>query len=168
MNWKVFLLIFLLPSLVLAQTPPYLPSAPQLKLDPVPPGEDVIIALPKEGKAPFDGQLFNNSTALRWGNYLEQYRLRLQVCYQQQQEFTDINQSYFTKVLKIEQEANTRIVSDLEFRLRRTEEKNAKLEGELSQGPAWYNSLSFGIVLGVVGTASLVALGAWALSSAGR
>ena len=43
----------------------------------VPDGPDKISPLREGEKAPFTGQLFDNSTALRWGNWLEQYRVRL-------------------------------------------------------------------------------------------
>ena len=172
MNWRAFLVVFLLPSMVLAQTPgytvPYVPPAPQLKLDPIPPGDDVIVPLAKGKEAPFEGQLFDPTTALRWGNYLEQYRLRLEVCYQERQELSTIDHAYFNQVLRIEQDSSKRVVSDLEGRLKRVEEQNAQLQGELSKGPAWYNSRGFGVVIGVVGTVAVVGLSAWALNYLGN
>src|SRR5688572_31665694 len=39
----------------------------------IPPGEDVIEPLPKGTPAPFDGQLFDINTSLRWANWLTQY-----------------------------------------------------------------------------------------------
>lgn len=172
MNWRVFLLVFLLPTLVCAQTAPYrapyIPPAPQLELKPIPPGKDIILRVGKGEKVPFDGQLFDNVTALRWGNYLEQYRLRLQLCHQQQQQLSSIDQVYFDAMLASERKASKRVVDDLEARLHRVEDQNAKLQGELSKGPPWYNTRSFGIGIGVVGTVAVVALSAWALSSVSR
>lgn len=170
MNWKAFIIVLLIPSLVHAQASvtPYLPPVPELKLEPIPPGEDNIVPLPKGAAAPFSGQLFDSATALRWGNYLEQYKLRLGLCYQQQQDLARLHQTYFDEVMKIEKESKGTIVADLEGRLRKMEDKNAELEVEAGQGPAWYNSLEFGVVLGVVGTVALVGLGAWAFDSVRR
>lgn len=42
----------------------------------IPPGSDKITPLHEGDKAPYSGQLFDNPTALRWANWLEQYRIR--------------------------------------------------------------------------------------------
>lgn len=164
MNWKVFVAILLLPTLSVAQE---LPPVPEFKLDPIPPGEDIIQVLRKGQGAPFDGLLFDNSTALRLGNYVEQARLHAELCYKTWRETREAEQVYWRGLLEVEQEASEEVKSDLRVRLERVEEENARLQGELSKGPPWYNTRTFGVVLGATGTAIMVVTGA-VLINAGK
>lgn len=157
MNWRALVAILLLSSFAAAQE---LPAVPEFKLDPIPPGEDVIQAIRKGQTAPFDGMLFDNATALRFGNYIEQARLQAQLCYKTWAETRDAEQAYWRGVVSVEQESAEEVKADLKVRLTRVEEENARLQGELSKGPPWYNTRTFGLVLGVVGTSALVVTGA--------
>jgi hypothetical protein len=51
----------------------------QNAIEPIPAGDDVIVSLQHGEKAPWKGQLFSPDTALRWGNYLSQYRYHLEL-----------------------------------------------------------------------------------------
>ena len=48
-------------------------------LTPIPPGEDKIEPITQGQVSPFSGQVFDNKTALRWGNYLQQCKVRLEL-----------------------------------------------------------------------------------------
>jgi hypothetical protein len=157
MNWKALTAVLLLSSFASAQE---LPNVPEFKLDPIPPGKDVIQDIRKGQQAPFDGMLFDNATALRFGNYIEQSRLQAELCYKTWAETRKAEQTYWKGVLRAEVESDTEIRADLQQRLAKLEEKNAELEGKLAKGPPWYNTRTFGLVLGVVGTSALVVTGA--------
>jgi hypothetical protein len=162
MSWRVFLFVLLFPAFVYAQA---LPPVPQYKLEPIPPGEDNIVPLPKDAKAPFSGQLYSPDTALRWANFLEQYKLQLQLCHSTYGELRQYEKGYWTTVLSIEEKSHREIRIDLQTRLASVEKKNSELEGELRKGPPWYNSLGFGIALGAAGTLVFVGVTAWALGA---
>lgn len=163
MNWRTFLLIFLFPAFVSAQS--IGTTVPRYELKPVPPGDDRIIPLPKGEKAPFTGQLYDPATALRWANFLEQYRLQLDLCYKTSGELQGLERTYWQSVIRIEGDAHKEIRLDLMGRLERVEKRNAELEGELRKGPPWYNSRTFGIIVGAVGASAAFGLSIWAVSS---
>lgn len=66
----------LTPQVARADTSPPAPSP--YALTPIPPGDDRIEPVRAGQAAPFEGMLFDTKTALRWGNYLEQGRVRWQ------------------------------------------------------------------------------------------
>lgn len=167
MNWRVFLLIFLFPAFLFAQTP-VLPEVPRFELSPVPSGDDVITVLPKGQPAPYSGQLYDPATALRWANYLEQYKLQLDLCYRTSGELRGLERQYWSRLIDIESSTHKEIRLDLQTRLERVEQKNAELEGELSKGPPWYNSRTFGVVVGFVGGVGLTVLSIWAVNAASQ
>jgi hypothetical protein len=164
-SWRAFLLVFLMPALVSAQV---LPTVPRYELKPIPPGDDRIVPLNEGKKAPFSGQLYDPATALRWANFLEQYRLQLDLCYKTSGELQQLERTYWQSVVRIEEGAHKEIRLDLQTRLERVEKRNAELEGELLKGPPWYETRTFGVVLGFVGGVGVVALSAWAMSTASR
>lgn len=157
MNWKVFLLVFLMPAIVLAQTP----------IQTVPPGEDKITVLPKGEKAPYSGQLFDDPTALRWANWLQQYKIRLKADVEREQKMCVARMGYYKKLNKIEKERNQKIEADLRLRLKRAEEARMKAEHE-ARNPPWYESRTFGIIVGVIGTSAVFGLSIWAVDSLRR
>ena len=165
MNWRLFLLIFLFPAFLAAQTAlPVLPPVPKLELSPIPPGEDKIVPLYKGAEAPFSGQLFDSSTALRWGNYLEQYRNYHALVVDTQRKVYTLELQHQSKVLKLELEARDKVEADLKARLNKSEGERLKAEHE-AKNIAWYNSRTFGVVIGVVATAGVFFLGAYAVGS---
>jgi hypothetical protein len=162
MNWKAFIVVLLLPSLVGAQE---LPNVPHFQLEPIPPGPDRFTAVQKDEAVPFSGQLFDPATALRWANYLEQYRVGVQLCEKTSEKLRVLDEQYWASVVRAEVDASEEVKTDLRSRLKKVEEENAKLQGKLEKGQPWYNTRGFGIVVGVVGTSALVFGGAVLASS---
>lgn len=123
----------------------------------IPPGEDRIEALKKGDPAPYGGQLFDPATALRWANYLQQYKLRLKADVELQKKLAQAESDYQKRVLTIEQEKYTRVTGALE-------EENTRLKIQLADRP-FYESVWFGVVVGAVAMGTAVGFAAWGLSS---
>ena len=138
------LLLLVIPSEVLAQTPP---------LQAVPPGDDVIVVVQKGQPAPVTGQLFDQSTAIRWGNYLQQCSMRLVSDVAVQQKVDQAQIDYLTKTVDLERSKYTTVVTDYQLRL--TTAQNAL------QNPPFYKTPWFGFTLGVLGSVLLGGLAAW-------
>lgn len=155
MTWKVFILVFLFPSFVLAQTPP---------IETTPPGDDRIAPLGLGEKAPFEGQLFDTPTALRWANWLKQYKYRLKADVELSEKICVVKGEYSEKVLAAEKERASTVETDLKTRLLRSEQSRVKAEYEL-QNPPWYKSFWFPMTVGVVGTVAVGGVTAWLVSS---
>jgi hypothetical protein len=132
----VFFLLF--PSLVHAQA-----------VEAIPPGDDVIEPVQKGSPAPFSGQLFDTMTAMRWGNYLQQYRLRLDVDVKAAEKTCKAELDYDLKIRDIETDRNKKVETDLQQRLLRSEQRNAALQEKLNN-PSFFRSMEFGVTLGVV------------------
>lgn len=121
-----------------AQTVPILP--------PIPPGDDHITPVLKGTPAPYDGQLFDNDTALRWGNWLRQWRerYRLDLQLQQKQCTADVDAQ---KAIVLTQQYQYKLVVDAyELRLKEMEAKNTV---------PWYGTVQAGIAMGVLATVSI-------------
>jgi hypothetical protein len=116
-------------------------------------------------KVPFDGQLFDPQTALRWANWLQQYKLRLKQDVTYEQKVCEAKLSYSDKVLKVEEELSKEVKQDLRGRLMRSEKARLVAEEE-TRNPPWYRSVWFGIAVGTVGTISIFGLSVWVVSSA--
>ncbi len=155
MSWRAFFVVFLMPALVLAQSPP---------VKSIPPGDDKIVPVAKGAKAPFSGQLFDPLTALRWGNYLQQYKYRLAWDVKKEQSFCRIKTEYDGKLLAIEKKRATRVSKDLRSRLLVSEKARLVAEEE-ARNPPWYRSTQLGLGLGVVGTVAVVVVAAYALNA---
>jgi hypothetical protein len=131
--------------------------ADPIPLTPIPPGDDVIVVVKKGDPAPFTGQMFDQATALRWGNYLQQARFRLQADVELQKKLGQADVDYQKRLVVIEQEKYVRVTSDLEA-------KNALLTAQLFDQP-FYKSVWFGVVVGALAMGTAVGLAAWGLSS---
>lgn len=149
MKWAALLLV-LIPGLAVAE---------EVKLPAIPPGEDVIVPLSKGQVAPFQGQLFDTNTALRWGLWLQQYQSRMGLERERADKLCRVELDFADSILSIQQEKSTRLEEDLKERLRRTEESLIKAEDRLSN-PVWYESGAFHFALGVATTGALVWVGA--------
>jgi hypothetical protein len=123
-----------------------------IPLEDIPPGDDVIVPLVKGKPAPFTGQLFEPGTAMRWGNWLQQYKLRLRIDVEREKSLCTAETQYLEDLRAIEAERNERIEKDLKERLLRVEKRNAELAIEMSN-PSFWKSLEFGLILGVAVTA---------------
>lgn len=143
-RWVMVLGVLLLPRVALAGDP-----AGPLVLTPVPPGEDRIV-LQEGGKpAPFSGQLFDDATALRWSNYLQQCQTRARIEGEYSRRVQEAALAFEQKRLQLSEEQNHRVIVDLQDRLRTAEQQ--------LQSPPWYRTVPFGIVVGVLGTIGIVA-----------
>ncbi len=130
----------------------------------IPPGSDVIVVVKKDEKAPFSGQLFEPATALRWANWLQQYKLRLQTDVEMQKKVCAADATLGQRKLEIEQEKNAIIVGDLRTQLGVEKGRVADLQ-KSADSPPFYKTVWFGAVLGVVVTGALFGLGVWAAST---
>lgn len=147
-----------LTAVVLLSLVPRLAQAdPPAPLVPVPPGEDKIEVVKKDAPAPFTGQLYENATALRWANYLQQCRFRLQADVELQKKVDQAETDYQKRLVAIEQEKYAHVVADLEA-------KNKRLQLEQAD-PPFYRTVWFGVVTGAVTMALAVGLAAWGLSA---
>jgi len=155
MNWRAFVAVLLLPATVLAQAPP---------IQDVPSGPDKIVPLLWGEKAPYTGQLFDQSTALRWGNWLQQYKYRLEWDVKRERQVCSTEMGYRDFLLDVEKKRASNAEKDLVLRLERSEKARLVAE-EVARNPLWYNSRDFGVALGVVGTVGIMALSIWALEA---
>jgi len=158
MNWRVFVLVFLFPAFCFAQVPT-IKSRP---IETIPAGDDKIVPLPRGEKAPFTGQLYEPATALRWANWLGQYKLRLKEDLQLQQQMCQLDHDYQVSRLSLEKEAFERVETDLRTRVLNTEQMNLQLKEELLNAP-WYNTRGFGVVIGVIATSLVFGLSVYAV-----
>jgi len=121
MNWKVFVAVVLLPAVASAQTPP---------IQTIPAGDDKIEPVHKGQPAPFDGQLYDSMTALRWANWLQQYKYRLVWDVEKSQSVCSVEKRYRDELLKAEETRATTVEKDLRERLARSEQARLKAEEE--------------------------------------
>ena len=142
---QVLVAICLLASSSQAQVP---------TLPPIPPGEDRIQFLPEGRSAPYSGQLFDNDTALRWGNWLKQWKLRYEIDLNEQARLC-ANDRYLQQYrLELEQEKYNRMVATYQ-------QEVTRLNTIIQTPTPWYQSPWVYVGVGVVGTVAVVGLGAY-------
>jgi len=127
------------------------------ELTPIPPGPDKIVPAKKGEPAPFDGQLFDNATALRWGNWLLQLKAFAAVNHDLDQQVCKANTDFLNKKNSLEEEQYKKVTAELQEKLAKAQEEAAN--------PPWYRTTTFGVVIGVTGTV-LIGVGTAALASA--
>lgn len=140
MNYRALLLALTITATAQAQ-----------RIEDIPPGKDEIVSLPKGEKAPFDGQLFSNDTALRWGNWLVQLKTRLKADVEREQGICVAEKDFQYESLEIEKARAKTVEKDLKARLLRSEKARLKAEDE-ARNPPWYRSIWLGVGGGVVAT----------------
>ncbi len=120
----------------------------------IPAGADKIVPMRKGEPSPMEGQLFDNDTALRWANWLVQYKNLLKHNVELQQKLCSIDMNLATQKLEIEQARTQKIIPDLEAKL-------AKAKDD-AEHPPFYKTFWFGASLGgtitaigIIGAASL-------------
>lgn len=123
----------------------------------LPPGDDNIAAVSKGQPAPFTGQLFDTNTALRWGFWLEQYKLHLKLDVDTALKTCAVNQLHDQQVQAIQLQASQAVEKDLRARLLQSEKDRLAAEEE-ARNPPWFRTREFGFIIGVVGSAVVVAL----------
>lgn len=116
----------------------------------IPAGADKIIPMRKGEAAPVDGQLFDNDTALRWANWLVQYKTVVKQNAEMQKRLCQIDVNLANEKLLIEQDKNKKIIPDLEAKLAAAK--------EASEHPPFYKTATFGLAVGAT-IASLAAVG---------
>lgn len=145
-------LLLTLPRLAWADPPSVAP------LTPVPPGEDIIIPITKGEISPIDGQLFSTESAIRWGNYLQQCRVRLTADVQLQANKDQEQINYLNQVVALEQKKYDTVVPDYQKRLQ-------DAETALAAPTPWYKTVTFGVALGVLVAVAVGATTAYLISA---
>lgn len=185
MKWRALVAVVLVSTHVAAKPPPesepetgaeagvvegaskrVLPS--DIKLNPplqtLPSGEDKIVPLNLGAPAPFAGQLFDTNTAIRWGMWLQQWKLRYKADMALQLNTCAAEADFQETVAAIEQERLLTVSADLEDRLRKSETARLAAEARV-RDPGFWSSNGFYFGLGVAATGAAVGLTAWALNS---
>lgn len=137
----------------------------EISVKDIPPGDDKIVGVREGEKAPFTGQLFDPPTALRWANWLQQYKLRLQTDVEMQKRVCEADVKLGERKLEIEQEKNKVVTDDLRKQVALRDVRVLELEKSIDN-PPFYRSFWFGAVVGVVTTGALFGVGVWAASTA--
>jgi hypothetical protein len=110
----------------------------------IPPGEDRITAVHAGEPSPFAGQLFDNDTALRWGNWLRQLRARLVIDVQKERNVCAVRTDGLNKELDVERAKYAEMTRIYEKRI-----------AELSTPPnswAYFTAGFVGATLSILGT----------------
>ena len=127
----------------------------------IPAGEDKIVGVKEGEKAPFTGQLFDPPTALRWANWLQQYKLRLAIEREMQQKVCSAEIELANRRVTIEQEKNKSVTEDLKKTVGVRDARIVDLE-KAADNPPFFKTFWFGAVVGVVATGTLFGLGVYA------
>jgi hypothetical protein len=133
-------------------------------IEAIPPGDDKIVVVREGDKAPFTGQLFDGPTALRWANWLQQYRHILRLTIERDQKVCQVKLDYDAEVLAIEKRRAAATEQDLRERLVKSETGRADAEYRVEH-PPFYRTVWFGVGIGVVGTVAVTYVAAQALAS---
>lgn len=123
-------------------------------IPPIPPGEDRHQFLPKGQSAPYDGYLFDGSTAVRWGNWLVLWKERYRIDMNEQRQVCGAQVQLGNDRLRIEQQRSTAVLTYYKDQLEAERKKNER---------PWYSSFEFGVGVGVVSTVVLVFVTGYAL-----
>jgi len=127
------------------------PPAP-LPIVAVPPGDDVIVVVRKGDPAPFTGQLFDEKSALRWANWLQQYKYRLGADVAFQKNYDQATIDFLKKTSDAANQQNAATIAALQ--------KTVATQHDAILNPPFYRSLWFGIVIGMVLTGAAVGIAA--------
>lgn len=130
----------------------------------IPPGDDVIKTLKKGALAPFSGQLFSTDTAMRWGFWLQQYKLRLREDVLAEISRCEVELEYDAKVLAAEKVLRVTLVTDMTARLTRSETARIQAEDD-ARNPGFFRTVEFGLILGVGGAVVVAVAVAYAAGS---
>jgi hypothetical protein len=152
------------PTTVSGPAPSSSTSSPNPEIQTIPTGEDKIVPLRKGEMAPFDGQFFDNNTALRWGNWLSQYKFRLKLDVDYQKKLGDADVELWKKKYDLEENRYMVVTGDYQKQVAKLENDVAKYKDE-ALNPPWYRTTTFGFILGVVATGAVIGLGVYTYHS---
>lgn len=124
----------------------------------IPPGPDKIVSLKEGDKAPYAGQLYDPATALRWANWLLQFKTQLEANAELQKKICEAEVKLAVRQTEIQVEKDNAIISDLKSQVVARDVKVMQLQHELDS-PPFYKTPLFGIIVGVIGAGALVAGG---------
>jgi len=155
----VLVLVFSLlsSSAAWADDPPH-PTA----LQDIPPGPDHIVPVRKGDPVPFEGQLYDNATALRWGNWLLQYKFHLAADVQLQKKLGDADTELWRKKYELMEEKYKVVATDYQGQVAHWQTETARYRTE-AENPPWYRTPLMGFAMGVVFTGFAVGAGAYAI-----
>jgi len=128
--------------------PAYSPDPP---IQTIPAGDDKIETVSKGKPAPFSGQLYSSATALRWANWLVQYRTRLVQDVGRERELCTTEVTHQQELRDIEAERNRKVEESLKDGIKRSEQRNVSLQDQIND-PSFFRSMEFGLILGVTAT----------------
>ena len=155
--WTLLLGLLLCPLKAQGEEPPILP---------IPEGDDLIVSLSRGQVAPFAGQLFSPDTAIRWGNYLTAFKYRLHLDVEKERALCLSSQELSESILEAEKARAVKVEASLTEHLLLSESKRMEAE-EALRDPPWYRTVTFGAVLGIVGSVAVLAVSIWALEARG-
>ena len=124
----------------------------------IPEGEDRIVAVKKGEPAPYEGQLFDNPTALRWANWLRQYELKLDADLDYARKVCEAEIRYKGELLSIEEQRYAVVTKMYQLEVAEKETQISQLRFELSHTP-WYRSTWFGVTVGAVAMGAAIGTG---------
>lgn len=130
----------------------------------IPAGSDNIVALGEGKTAPFSGQLFDHPTALRWANWLLQYRLHLDQLQKLMSDRAEADKRLHLRQLDAVSQAHTVEVNWYKLQAQQQAGENAKLKLEIAS-PPFYKTMWFGFAVGAIVTGFAVGLGAGVMSA---
>src|SRR5262249_17736138 len=135
-----FLVPLLISRLALAEAPAALVTYP--------PGDDRITSLKLGAAAPYDGQLFDTNTALRWASWLKQYQALYALDLKASEATCQVKLDYRSDLLKIETDKSQALQFDLKQRLLASEKARVQAEHE-RDNPGFFKEPAVWFVGGV-------------------
>ncbi len=126
----------------------------------IPAGETKIVPVKKGEPAPFEGQLFDQNTSLRWANWLVQYKMLVKNDRELQEKLCAAGAEALQTRVTLEKEQYEKVTAELQKKLTAAQLAAADVP--------WYKTPTFGFVLGVVSTGVVVVGSAAAINAAGK
>jgi hypothetical protein len=167
-NYKAFVGVLLLSAHVAAQATPAIPVPHlELKYEPpplvaVPAGEDKIVPLKLNQPAPFTGELFDLPTAVRFGHFIEQARLRLKEDVLLERRRCNAEMSYLGQRANLERDLRLSEEADYRMRILKLENTNIQLQNSINN-PGLLQSPVFWLITGALGASLLFGISAYAM-----
>lgn len=134
---------------------------PTPALQDIPAGADKIVVVRKGDPAPFEGQLFDNPTALRWGNWLLQYKFRLASDVGYERKLREADVALWEHKLEISEQKYSVVAADYQQKIASLDAQLAKYKEQVDN-PPWYRSPFVGFAAGALFTGMCVGVGVYA------